>query len=269
MPSHRKRDAERRAAAEKEKQQVYISGIVGQQSIKTGVAYFYHGHYLYAFPAGIPIEPVDFSTKGGYSIVVCIQNFATSSSSTSAVLVRKVAYRHVGQGCPRIRQLLTPKLSGLNDGLRSVLCLSLHQRTILTLAQGEREPNEACALPVGHLLQVQRWRRVQEAPQRKPNECASHASDHGRSRGLVCLRIVLTFDNLTDCPRNTLSTPCSRPRSHRTERLGAPSAHNRGPRFEAKSECDKKYGCPTFSCMKSRDVRDFAEQGQQVVVELE
>ena len=41
-------------AARAKNMRVYVSGIIGQQSLETGVAYHYRGHYIYAFPAGNP-----------------------------------------------------------------------------------------------------------------------------------------------------------------------------------------------------------------------
>jgi hypothetical protein len=51
-----------------QKQRVYISGLTGQHSLETGVAYHYRGHYIYA-PALNPIEPVPYSTRKGINIV--------------------------------------------------------------------------------------------------------------------------------------------------------------------------------------------------------
>ncbi|USP73972.1 hypothetical protein yc1106_01246 [Curvularia clavata] len=44
-------------------QRVYISGFKHTHNLTVGVAYFYRGHYLYAYPQRNPIEPIAFSTK--------------------------------------------------------------------------------------------------------------------------------------------------------------------------------------------------------------
>ncbi|KAF1947626.1 hypothetical protein EJ02DRAFT_390665 [Clathrospora elynae] len=49
-------------------QRVYISGLQGHHTLEVGVAYHYRGHYLYAYPARTPIEPIPFSTKKGINL---------------------------------------------------------------------------------------------------------------------------------------------------------------------------------------------------------
>ncbi|KAL5120671.1 hypothetical protein ACEQ8H_001420 [Pleosporales sp. CAS-2024a] len=66
----RKREQAARSASKRaQTMRVYISGLKGHHSLQMGVAYYFRGHYLYSFPAGNPIEPVPFGTKGGISIV--------------------------------------------------------------------------------------------------------------------------------------------------------------------------------------------------------
>lgn len=47
---------------------VYISGLAGVHTLETGLAYYYRGHYIYAYPAGNLIEPVPYSTRKGIMI---------------------------------------------------------------------------------------------------------------------------------------------------------------------------------------------------------
>ena len=47
---------------------VYISGLTGVHTLETGLAYYYRGHYIYAYPAGNLIEPVPYSTRKGIMI---------------------------------------------------------------------------------------------------------------------------------------------------------------------------------------------------------
>ncbi|KAL1656384.1 hypothetical protein SLS61_000847 [Didymella pomorum] len=47
---------------------VYISGLTGVHTLETGLAYYYRGHYMYAYPAGNIIEPISYSTRKGIMI---------------------------------------------------------------------------------------------------------------------------------------------------------------------------------------------------------
>jgi hypothetical protein len=47
---------------------VYISGLTGVHKLETGLAYYYRGHYIYAYPAGNLIEPIPYSTRTGIVI---------------------------------------------------------------------------------------------------------------------------------------------------------------------------------------------------------
>ncbi|KAJ4382444.1 hypothetical protein N0V86_002779 [Didymella sp. IMI 355093] len=47
---------------------VYISGLRGVHTLETGLAYYYRGHYMYAYPAGNLVEPTPYSTRKGIMI---------------------------------------------------------------------------------------------------------------------------------------------------------------------------------------------------------
>lgn len=47
---------------------VYISGLSGHHTLEVGIAYYYRGHYIYAYPAGNLIEPIPYSTRKGIMI---------------------------------------------------------------------------------------------------------------------------------------------------------------------------------------------------------
>lgn len=55
---------------------VYISGLAGHHTLETGLAYYYRGHYIYAYPAGTLIEPVPYSTRRG----IVIQGIVSESA---------------------------------------------------------------------------------------------------------------------------------------------------------------------------------------------
>jgi hypothetical protein len=71
-----KYSSERTARYKALNQRVYISGLQGSHTLEVGVAYHYRGHFIYAYPAGNPIEPVSFSTKKGINIVGVVQDRA-------------------------------------------------------------------------------------------------------------------------------------------------------------------------------------------------
>ncbi|KAH8732553.1 hypothetical protein GQ44DRAFT_821812 [Phaeosphaeriaceae sp. PMI808] len=76
MATEKARNKARVAYARAQGQHVYISGIQGHHTLETGVAYHYRGHFLYACPVGVPIEPVPYSTSKGINIVGTIQDSA-------------------------------------------------------------------------------------------------------------------------------------------------------------------------------------------------
>lgn len=66
---HTRKTANERLAREKALQtHVYISGLSGHHTLQTGLAYYYRGHYIYAYPAGNLIEPIPYSTRKGIKI---------------------------------------------------------------------------------------------------------------------------------------------------------------------------------------------------------
>ncbi|RYN42144.1 hypothetical protein AA0112_g2014 [Alternaria arborescens] len=78
---------ERAARIKATGQRVYISGLKGHHTLETGVAYHYRGHFIYAFPASNPIEPVPFSTKKGINIVGVVKDQAPIYNHTDPDLI--------------------------------------------------------------------------------------------------------------------------------------------------------------------------------------
>jgi hypothetical protein len=68
MPSASRSHKERIAREKALHTRVYISGLSGHHSLEVGLAYYYRGHYIYAYPAGNLIEPVPYSTRKGIMI---------------------------------------------------------------------------------------------------------------------------------------------------------------------------------------------------------
>ena len=79
--------SERAARIKATGQRVYISGLKGHHTLETGVAYHYRGHFIYAFPASNPIEPVPFSTKKGINIVGVVKDQAPIYNHTDPDLI--------------------------------------------------------------------------------------------------------------------------------------------------------------------------------------
>ena len=57
---------------------VYISGLKGHHTLEVGLAYYYCGHYIYAYTAGNLIEPIPYSTRKG----ITIQGLVSASAPT-------------------------------------------------------------------------------------------------------------------------------------------------------------------------------------------
>ncbi|KAF1365475.1 hypothetical protein EJ07DRAFT_171400 [Lizonia empirigonia] len=55
---------------------VYISGLKGHHTLETGLAYYYRGHYIYIYPAGNLIEPIQYSIRKG----IMIQGIVSASA---------------------------------------------------------------------------------------------------------------------------------------------------------------------------------------------
>ncbi|KAI8937227.1 hypothetical protein NX059_006436 [Plenodomus lindquistii] len=79
--------ANQRRARQSRGQRVYISGIRGQQSLETGVAYYYRGHHIYSATAANPIDTIPFSTRRGISVVGIAQHLAPLYVPQAADLV--------------------------------------------------------------------------------------------------------------------------------------------------------------------------------------
>lgn len=81
-------------------QQVYISGFQHIHSLTVGVAYYYRGHYLYAYPQRNPIEPVPFSTKQkGVRILGLIHDRAPAYDPKDPSLVCESNIRALERSC--------------------------------------------------------------------------------------------------------------------------------------------------------------------------
>ncbi|KAF3036107.1 hypothetical protein E8E11_003707 [Didymella keratinophila] len=66
---------------------VYISGLRGVHTLETGLAYYYRGHYIYAYPAGNLIEPIPYSTRKGIMIQGVLDAGAPMCSAGAAGLL--------------------------------------------------------------------------------------------------------------------------------------------------------------------------------------
>ena len=94
---------------------VYVSGLKGDHTLETGLAYYYRGHYLYSHPGGTLIEPVPYSTKKGISVHGMVSPSAPAYDKSSAGLVAEVSIRALEAS---IRNELGPRESppALEDG---------------------------------------------------------------------------------------------------------------------------------------------------------
>lgn len=78
-----------RIAAAKARQPVFISGLSGQHTLETGVAYWYRGHDIYICPAGTPIHPIPFVIKKGINLVGIAPDLAPRFNPRAGDLVRE------------------------------------------------------------------------------------------------------------------------------------------------------------------------------------
>lgn len=76
MPSFRKAHNAHIARFKALHTHVYISGLKGYHTLELGLAYYYRGHYIYAYPAGNLIEPIPYSTRKG----IMIQGIVSASA---------------------------------------------------------------------------------------------------------------------------------------------------------------------------------------------
>ncbi|KAI4619748.1 hypothetical protein J4E83_005604 [Alternaria metachromatica] len=90
---------ERAARIKATKQRVFISGLKGDHTLETGVAYHYRGHFIYAYPVGNPIEPVPFSTKKGINIVGVVTDQAPLYDSKKPDLVLESTVAALQRSC--------------------------------------------------------------------------------------------------------------------------------------------------------------------------
>ncbi|KAI1678989.1 hypothetical protein KJE20_11171 [Pyrenophora tritici-repentis] len=80
-------------------QKVYIGGVKGCHTLETGVAYHYRGHFVYAYPAGVPVEPVPYSTKQGINIVGVAQHLAPPYDRNAPDLVDECTISALKRAC--------------------------------------------------------------------------------------------------------------------------------------------------------------------------
>jgi hypothetical protein len=99
QPNPPKTTRNAKARTKAQNQPVYISGIQGQHSLETGVAYHYRGHYIYACPAGNPIEPVPFSTKNGINIIGTVRYLAPRYDAHARGLVHEESVGALSKAC--------------------------------------------------------------------------------------------------------------------------------------------------------------------------
>ena len=68
------------------------------------MAYFYRGHFIYACPAGNPIEPIPFSTRRGISIVGTVQDCAPAYDPQARDLVPEGNIAALDRACIHMQQ---------------------------------------------------------------------------------------------------------------------------------------------------------------------
>ena len=86
MPS-RKEENQLIAREKALKTRVYVSGLQGDHTLETGLAYYYRGHYLFSHPGGTLIKPIPYSTKKGIMVHGMVSPSAPTYDKSSDSLV--------------------------------------------------------------------------------------------------------------------------------------------------------------------------------------
>ncbi len=67
--------------------------------MELGLAYYYRGHFIYAYPAGTPIEPIAYSTRRGISIVGIALDQAPRYNAFASSLVAEDSIAALRKAC--------------------------------------------------------------------------------------------------------------------------------------------------------------------------
>ncbi|KAF2852187.1 hypothetical protein T440DRAFT_488295 [Plenodomus tracheiphilus IPT5] len=127
--------ANQRRARQARNQPVYISGIKGQHSLETGVAYYYRGHHIYSAAAANPIDPIPFSTRKGISVVGIAQHLAPLYAPQAADLVPEASIAALD----RARRYTLADIQAQEEAMRAEKVIAL---------QGEEEKKSGNAAGV-------------------------------------------------------------------------------------------------------------------------
>jgi hypothetical protein len=118
---------ERAARLKATRQRVFISGIEGSHTLEVGVAYHYRGHFIYAYPAGNPIEPVPFSTKKGINIVGLMQDRAPIFNSKAPHLVPESEIAALQRACIHEKEFQKEQEDASKEGTQKALAEEARQ----------------------------------------------------------------------------------------------------------------------------------------------
>jgi hypothetical protein len=94
-------------------QRCFISGIHGLQTLETGVAYHYRGHFIYS-PALNPIEPIPFSTRRGINIVGRVLDSAPRYDADAGDMVHEVSLGALEKS----RRVMWGEMMGREEGMK-------------------------------------------------------------------------------------------------------------------------------------------------------
>jgi hypothetical protein len=124
------------------------------------VAYHYRGHFIYAYPAGNPIEPVPFSTKKGINIVGLMQDRAPIFNSKAPHLVPESEIAALQRACIHEKEFQKEQEDASKEGTQKALAeearpVPKKRSKPLRLS---RQPRKSLCLPVSHPLVSHRSR---------------------------------------------------------------------------------------------------------------
>ncbi|KAJ4377766.1 hypothetical protein N0V83_000596 [Neocucurbitaria cava] len=177
--SVKKTKKEHQARLKAQTQRVYISGLAGHHSLETGVAYHYRGHFIYSYPAGTPLEPLPYCTRGGINVVGVAQDRTPNYDPRAADLVPETSITALHRTSVNLRQLQQEREAAQKEETAKALEEEAQEAKILA-----NSPNETAAQDT---LQVAAYERLSGRPTSRtafstaPSPLVRSAS-HARSR---------------------------------------------------------------------------------------
>ncbi|EMD61128.1 hypothetical protein COCSADRAFT_345260 [Bipolaris sorokiniana ND90Pr] len=86
-------------------QRGYMFGLKATHTLEIGVACHYRGHYIYAYPSSVPIDPILFATKTGVNVAGIKRSCASAHDPCDSGLVDKSRIHALERSCFHEREV--------------------------------------------------------------------------------------------------------------------------------------------------------------------